>query len=78
MTCVTGPRASVGYFFTNGVSAVELAPLVSHGITQLRAAGLRVHYTVCDGAPENRKWMELMADGELAKQVAEGRSSRAS
>eukprot|EP00198_Chlamydomonas_reinhardtii_P009559 XP_001698896.1 predicted protein [Chlamydomonas reinhardtii] len=66
-----GSEASVGYFFTNGVSAVELAPLVSHGITQLRAAGLRVHYTVCDGAPENRKWMELMADGELAKQVAE-------
>ncbi|KXZ41863.1 hypothetical protein GPECTOR_258g654 [Gonium pectorale] len=63
-------RYSVAYFFTNGIKALDLASTVSDGVRLLSAAGLNVTYTVCDGASENRAWMEKAADRELARSIA--------
>lgn len=65
-------RYSVGYVFTDGIKAVELQSVVSEVIVLLEAAGLQVAYTVCDGASENRAWMKMMADRDLAVQLAKG------
>lgn len=68
----THPRYTVSYHFITNLKAVELGPLVAEGVRMLHGAGLTVAYTVCDGASENRAWQQMMADSELAKQVAQG------
>lgn len=65
-------RYSVGYVFTDGIKAAELKAVISECILLIESAGLEVAYTVCDGAAENRAWMELMADTDLALKVAAG------
>ncbi len=63
------------YFFTNGIKAVELGPTVMDGIHALGGVDLTVLYSVNDGAPENRSWMGMAADPELAAQIAARKSS---
>jgi hypothetical protein len=52
----------VGFFFTDGVDALQLRSIIEEGLHLLRLHGVYVNAIVCDGASENRAFIKLMAD----------------
>ena len=62
----------MAYIFTSGIKATDLSTIIPEGIRRLAAAGLLVNYTVCDGASENRSWINLAADPDFSAEMAAG------
>ncbi len=64
VTTVEGIKFSypVAFFFTDGVTALQLRSIVEDGLHRLKLYGITVIATVCDGAAENRAFIRQMAD----------------
>ena len=58
-----------GYFLTKGISATQLNRIFWEGVGMLHAHNFEVIVSICDGAPENRTFMDINGCNETVSKT---------